>query len=171
MFTRREVLQVVPYGRAIAAAGSGYPILDGSPQLFVDYDRVESVENVTRTFHAAEKHRANPVLRRIHPWEQSRGTWGSVIFDAEERIFKAWYGGTSGRDIAGCAGPNCRSNSVLCYATSQDGIVWERPKFGLYEAGGTRANNVVIGDDYRNGMAHWESVVQDPLDARPATAV
>ena len=76
MFTRREVLKVVPYGRAIAAAGSGYPILDGSPQLFV-------------TFHAAEKHRANPVLRRIHPWEQSRGTWGSVIFDAEERIFKA----------------------------------------------------------------------------------
>jgi hypothetical protein len=142
-------------------------ILDGSPQLFVDYDRVESIENVTRTFHAAEKHRGNPVLRREHPWEQARGTWGSVIYDAGERVFKAWYGGTSGRDVTGCSGPNCRSNSVLCHAVSQDGIVWERPKFGLYEAGGTRANNVVIGDDYRAGMAHWESVLQDPLDTDP----
>ena len=110
--------------------------LDASPQLFVDLDRVEALENVTRTFHAVEKHPANPVLRRVYPWEQPRGTWGSVIFDAEERIFKAWYGGTSGRDISGCTGPNCRSNSVLCYAISQDGVVWQRPRLGLHDAGG-----------------------------------
>ena len=141
--------------------------LDASPQLFVDLDRVEALENVTRTFHAAEKHPANPVLRRVYPWEQPRGTWGSVIFDAEERIFKAWYGGTSGRDISGCTGPNCRSNSVLCYAISQDGVVWQRPRLGLHDAGGTRANNVVIGDSYRDGMAHWESVMKDPLESDP----
>lgn len=167
MFTRREILKILPYGSAVAASAGDDPVLGGSAQLFVDYDRVESIENVTRTFHAAEKHPANPVLRRLHPWEQSRGTWGSVIFDEEDRVFKAWYGGTSGRDTTGCTGPTCRSNSVLCHALSQDGIVWERPKFGLHEAGGTRANNVVIGDDYRDGMAHWESVLKDPLDPNP----
>ena len=143
------------------------PVLGDSAQLFVDYDRVESLEGITRTFHSAEKHPANPVLRRQHPWESARGTWGSVIFDAEERVFKAWYGGTSGRDVSGCSGPNCRSNSVLCYATSQDGVVWHRPRLGLHEAAGTRANNVVVGDDYRDGMAHWESVLKDPLEKDP----
>jgi hypothetical protein len=138
-----------------------------APQLFVDFDGVESIENITRTFHLAEKHPRNPVLRKEKPWETDRGTWGSVIFDAEERIFKAWYGGTSGRDVSGCRGPNCRSNSVLCHAVSQDGILWERPKLGLCEVMGSRANNVVIDDNYRNGMAHWESLHKDPLERDP----
>lgn len=162
MLTRRNLLTLLPFAAAGEPQSPG-----GAPQLFVDYDEVESVENITRTFHAAEKHLSNPVLRRVHPWEQSRGTWGSVIYDAEDRVFKAWYGGTSGRDVTGCSGPDCRSNSVLCYAVSQDGMVWQRPRLGLHEAGGTRANNVVIGDEYRNGMAHWESVHKDPLDADP----
>src|SRR5579885_474880 len=143
------------------------PGIGDAPQLFVDFDHIESLENVVRTFHPAEKHPANPVLRKEHPWETDRGTWGSVIYDPEERVFKAWYGGNSGRAVSGCSGPNCRSNSVLCYAVSQDGIVWERPRLGLHEAAGTRRNNVVIGDDYRNGMAHWESVRQDPLATDP----
>ncbi|MFN7919961.1 MAG: hypothetical protein U0Q16_07685 [Bryobacteraceae bacterium] len=141
---------------------------DHAPRLFVDLDEVESLENSVREFHSAEKHPANPVLRKLHPWENARGTWGSVIYDAEERIFKAWYGGTSGRDVSGCTGPNCRSNSVLCYATSQDGIVWQRPKLRLHEATGTLDNNVVIGDDHRDGMAHWESVRKDPLEQDPS---
>ena len=69
--------------------------------------------------------------------------------------------------ISGCSGPNCHSNSVLCYAVSQDGIVWERPNLKLYEVAGTRNNNVVIDDNYRNGMAHWESLHRDPMDTDP----
>lgn len=164
---RREFLAVAA---ASVCAGQAVPIptTGDAPQLFVDLDRVEALENVERLFHAAEKHPANPVIRKVHPWEVARGTWGSVIYDDQERVFKAWYGGTSGRDVSGCAGPNCRSNSVLCHAISQDGIVWERPKFRMHEAAGTRDNNVVIGDGYRDGMAHWESVRKDPLEPDPA---
>jgi hypothetical protein len=143
-------------------------IAPGAPQLFVDYDQVDSLDNVVRVFHPAEKHPSNPVLRKQKPWETDRGTWGSVIFDDQERVFKAWYGGTSGRDISGCSGPNCPSNSVLCHAISQDGIVWERPRLGLCEILGSRANNVVIDDRYRQGMAHWESIRKDPLETDPA---
>lgn len=168
--SRRDLLACAP---ALAAARlraqpTEIPTLGDAPQLFVDYDRVDSVENIARLFHPAEKHPSNPVLRKETAWETARGTWGSVIFDDEERLFKAWYGGTSTRDISGCTGPNCRSNSVLCYATSTDGVNWTRPRLGLHEVAGTRQNNVVIGDDYRDGMAHWESIRKDPLETDPA---
>jgi len=29
---------------------------------------------------------------------------------------------------------------------------------------GTRQNNVVIGDDHQNGLAHWESILKDPME-------
>src|SRR5437879_5999354 len=50
-------------------------------QLFVELDRVEALDNVRQVFHAATKHPANPVLRKVKPWESDRGTWGSVLYD------------------------------------------------------------------------------------------
>ncbi|MEO8128876.1 MAG: hypothetical protein ABI822_17365 [Bryobacteraceae bacterium] len=166
VLSRRDLFKTMPLAAAPLVFGqiAEIPKVGDSPQLFVDFDQVESTENVERVFHAAEKHPANPVLRREKVWEIDRGTWGSIIYDNEERTFKAWYGGTSGRDVSGCSGPDCRSNSVLCYAVSADGIHWDRPKLGLHEVAGTRENNVVIDDDYRDGMAHWESVGKDPFE-------
>src|SRR5262249_42529331 len=48
-------------------------------QLFVDDDRIASRQNVRRIFHSVDKHPANPVIRKVEPWETDRGTWGSVI--------------------------------------------------------------------------------------------
>lgn len=170
ILSRRDLLKAIPLAasapHALPQTGE-IPKIGDAAQLFVDFDRVESIENVVRTFHPAEKHPSNPVLHKEKPWETDRGTWGSVIYDNEERIFKAWYGGTSTRDTSGCSGPNCRSNSVLCYAISQDGIVWKRPELRLYEVAGTRDNNVVIDDTYRDGMAHWESLHKDPMETDP----
>jgi hypothetical protein len=97
------------------------------------------------------------------PWEDERSTWGSVLYDEDEKVFKAWYGGKSGRrkeyrpgQLSVCA--------VLCYATSKDGVHWDRPELGLQEVMGTRKNNVVINDDHHNGLDDWESVLKDPLE-------
>src|SRR5205814_58804 len=85
-----------------------------------------------------------------------------------EKIFKAWYGGKSGRQVVGVpATGQLVDGSVLCYATSNDGIHWERPALGLHEVLGTRENNVVIGDDHHNGLDHWESILKDPLELNP----
>src|SRR5438093_289898 len=70
-------------------------LIGDSVQLFVDLDRVASTENVRQVFHLAQKHPANPVLRKVKPWENDRGTWGSVIYDERDKVFKAWYGGQS----------------------------------------------------------------------------
>ncbi len=149
-----------------ARAGEKVPTLGDAVQLFVDLDRVEALDNVKQVFHPAERHPANPVLRQVKPWEDERSTWGSVIYDAEAKIFKAWYGGKSGRKKEYRPG-SLSDCSVLCYATSKDGIHWDRPDLGLHEVMGTKKNNVVISDDHHNGLDHWESILKDPLAKDP----
>jgi len=138
----------------------------GAVQLFVEMDRIDSHHNIQRKFHTAQKYSANPVIGAVKPWEDRRSTWGSVIYDDKERVFKAWYGGQSGQKKEFIPGQfaDC---SVLCYATSPDGIHWDRPNLGMHEVHGTKDNNVVIGDDHHNGLAHWESFALDPLETNP----
>jgi hypothetical protein len=125
-----------------AAADGQVRQLKDATQLFVDLDHVESMDNVRQVFHSAEKHPDNPVIRKVKPWEEDRGTWGSVIFDEEDKVFKAWYGGKSGRQKESRPG-SLSDCHVLCYATSQDGVHWDRPALGLYEVMGTRRETML----------------------------
>jgi hypothetical protein len=171
---RRQFLQLGCLGAAgfnlvlnrAAAAADTVALIGDAPQLFVDLDLVATLENVRQVFHSAEKHPLNPVLRKVKPWENDRGTWGSVIYDEQEELFKAWYGGKSGRKVEYLPGAISES-SVLCYATSTDGVHWDRPALGLHEVMGSRENNVVVGDDHHNGMGHWESTLKDPMETNP----
>src|SRR5688500_11205634 len=130
-------------------------IVGATPQLFVDMQDVELRENVTRTFHQAVKHGGHPVLAQDAPWERNSGMTASVIYDAEEQRFKAWY-------MAGLYAPG--EEHVQCLATSPDGINWERPRLGLYAALGSTDNNVVIPASHHGGKDHWETMLKDPLD-------
>jgi hypothetical protein len=161
--TRRQFLASTPLLAAQAQSPASTPTIGDAPQLFVDLDCVASLENVRQVFHSAEKHPDNPVLRKEKPWETDRGTWGSVSYDPDERIFKAWYGGESGRFIPGGQNPR----HVLCYATSHDGVHWDRPNLGLHEVMGSRDNNVVVGDEHHDGMGHWESTLKDRDEPDP----
>lgn len=95
--SRRSVLKC---GVALAAGGPAIfriraaesevaTIIGDAPQLFVDLNRVTKLDRIKQTFHAAQKDPRNPVLRKEKPWETLYGTWGTVIIDAEEKIFKA----------------------------------------------------------------------------------
>jgi hypothetical protein len=165
MLSRRDLLKVIPLAAARLAKPKAGEIrkVGDAPQLFVDFDQVDLSDNVTRTFHSAEKHPDNPVLHKVKLWETARGTWGSVIYDEDAQLFKAWYGGESGRPMP----QGGASRHVMCYATSLDGIHWERPNLGLYEIMGTRDNNAVVGDEHHDGMGHWESTLKDPFDPDP----
>jgi len=70
------------------------------------------------------KYKHNPVLRPDQPWERQEGLiypTGCVMYDDEERIFKMWYEVV---DYSWYV-------SMLAYATSEDGIHWEKPDTGF----------------------------------------
>ena len=96
-------------------------------QLFVDDFLIERT-TLKRTWHRATYHRVSPVLRPDKPWETatkrdptamvfSDGVW----YDPAERLFKMWYMGGYVRST--------------CYATSRDGIRWDKPALDAVGAG------------------------------------
>lgn len=107
-------------------------------QLFIDDHVVESLDGVFRVLNRPQKYAHNPVLE-LKPAQQVDGqqlivAQGSVIYDAEEKLFKMWYEGATYQ----------WRNNVVCYAYSKDGVRWTLPNLGLVEYQGSRKNNVVL---------------------------
>ncbi len=103
-------------------------------QLFVDEFLIEETE-LKSEYHKAKKFEGNPVLYPEKPWETKGNPVacpksGGVWYDEDEKNFKMWYEGSW-----------CRN---MCYATSKDGINWERPDLGIVEG-----TNIIL--PYKHG--------------------
>ena len=136
---------VPPY---LAAPPAVVPI-DIGRQLFVDNFLIAET-TLTRTWHRATYHPANPVLRPETEWELRDDTANranlpanpaampfsdGVFFDPADRLFKMWY-------LAGYG-------SATCLATSVDGIQWRRPLFDVVP--GTN----VVSTELRDSSTVW----------------
>jgi len=88
--------------------------------------------------------------------------YGTVIRIGD--TFHMWYNGNYGpfRPLNGFE----RKYTVLCYATSKDGVNWEKPNLGLVEFNGSKANNIV---DFPEPLL-WSTaaIIHDPEDPDPA---
>ena len=127
--------------------------IGGRAQLFVDQSLVRSVENVWFAPVPARKHRANPLLKNDQPWEGWRlELFGSVLYDAEEKLFKMWY----------LAAPSDYwDDYTTAYAVSKDGIRWEKPPVGTLAAKNGKAGHNLVCDAYLG-------VIKDADDPDPA---
>ena len=96
--------------------------LDDRVQLFVDDLLIERMDRVWRSLGRGGKAAGNPLIRSDRPWEGYLILQpGSVIYDPEKEIFQMWYNTlprTGDADI----------EQFVCYATSKDGIRWEKPE-------------------------------------------
>jgi hypothetical protein len=91
--------------------------IDLGRQLFIDDFLIERT-TLKRTYHTAEYHSGNPVLKPDQPWETDGGPTAMVFsdgvwYDPQDRLFKMWYMGGYARST--------------CYATSADGMHWDKP--------------------------------------------
>ena len=106
--------------------------------LFIDDESIEEKVGLKRTFHPVTKHSDNPIFVAARAWE-GPVTPSTVIFDEEEGIFKMWY--TTFAQV-----PAALGTFVACYATSTDGIHWERPEVNSFEYEGSTRNNLCAVD-------------------------
>ncbi|MBM4030365.1 MAG: glycosyl hydrolase family 32 [Planctomycetes bacterium] len=138
---RAEKLTNEPMKPPYLAAPPAVIPIDVGRQLFVDDFLVEKTD-LKRTFHLAELHPANPILKPDTAWETatqrdptamvfSDGVW----LDPQDKLFKMWYMGGYVRGT--------------CYATSKDGIAWEKPKLDFKE--GTN----VVQEGWRDSSTTW----------------
>lgn len=140
-------------------------------QLLVDDYVVEDTWNLERRIIRPAKHHANPVLVADRPWEHSnrpgqrnKGLHGnSVLYDADEGLFKLWYNSSH---FVHWNGPEDNTYTYwIGYATSRDGLVWEKPDVGLFEFGGSTANNVVLTGEW---WATCGTVLKEDREPDPA---
>ena len=104
--------------------------IDVGRQLFVDDFLIEET-TLKRSFHSARYHEINPVVKPDKPWESGGKSnlaiayLGGVWYDPADSLFKMWYqGGNTGYKTYG-----------VCYATSKDGIHWDKPILNVAKGG------------------------------------
>ena len=125
-------------------------------QLFIDNTWIEDSIRVQRVFHQPKKY-PRPVLEADRAHEGTGVVaYGSILF--RENKFHAWYV-TWDRTMP----------LKVCYAVSEDGIHFTKPDLGIYEAQGSKKNNICLhvtetGDE--PGYIDNISVIEDPHDSK-----
>jgi hypothetical protein len=129
--------------------------------LFLDDRNVDRLDNARLVVNPPARHPQNPIFSaQTGMWDKSRGEDGrlfTVMYDREEKLFKAWY------EFGTCSyfvGPEVKPYRHMAYATSADGIHWERPSLGQVDWNGSRNNNLLAG------TVPWV-IFKDPSEAIP----
>lgn len=131
--------------------------LTGPWQLLVDDYAVAAKENVARSYHAFEKHPSNPIVKPDKPWEGNNVyVYGTVLPTESGDGFRMWYH----------ALPEVEGEDYyrLLYATSKDGLTWDKPGLGIVEYKGSKDNNIFVRRGKRD---HILSVIHTPWEQDP----
>ena len=128
-------------------------------QLFLDDQVVQRIEGLRRITNQATKSPNNPVVRREHPWEQFRAMiYGTVLYDEQDQLFKMWYTCMPHNNTQPAVKINGENRvpwvTLIAYATSTDGVHWNKPTLAQLDFNGTKHNNLVdVGRDNVEGIA------------------
>ena len=107
--------------------------------LLIDDQDLLEINNLERKTNQAIKH-SDPVMRLDAPWDSPTDCFNflNVLYDEQEATFKMWYRLLANADQWA---PN---SGKWAYATSRDGIHWERPTLNRVEHNGSKDNNYFI---------------------------
>lgn len=145
---------------------AGASLLAGEPDLLHDQPRKHLAFD-PRLIHTAQNARVmqgtpvkaaeNPLFQADKPWENAlNNLYPNVLWDQDAKVFKLWYKCVlADKDaIARMDGPSTVHDVgwYLLYATSKDGLRWEKPALGLHRFGGDSATNIVARDTPNVGV-------------------
>jgi hypothetical protein len=94
---------------------------------------------VRRTIHQPQRFAGNPIMKPEYPWEGESAPWpANIMWDEEDGVWKMWYNGLTVVDV-----PVRRHYYRFLYATSRDGIDWDRPTLGLVKDPAGNDTNII----------------------------
>ncbi len=143
--------------------------------LFIDDHDLEAIDNLARRLHQPQKFANNVVIRPEHRWEnvgiQVRTT---PVWLAHEGLFKMIYlTSAEGPDPAvslDVTGAPKGMESYACYATSVDGINWEKPFLRLHDYPALTWRGTPVGKENNivpSAVGLLQGPVYDPHDPDP----
>ena len=141
-------------------------------QLFIDDLIIDHTDNVELNLNQPRKYVGNPIMIPIYPWE-NRLTLLGTVWRNEDGLFEMWYQGYAGMGVPSIATDDSDLayeqirfdiddlHYTACYATSEDGIFWDRPNLKLVDYKGSKDNNIVLDH------AAFANVIKDDRDPDP----
>lgn len=129
-------------------------------EMFLDDANVASMTNARRVMNAPTRS-ATPMIAGTAKTWQASPSFGTVMWDASDKLYKAWY-------------QNQGADNPYCYATSVDGDHWTYPTLGkftyVYNGQTTYPDtNIMFYGLQTNGFnANNAAVIKDPT--APASA-
>ena len=120
------------------AAAAQVKELGSGREVLWDMDRIASLGGgAALKLHRPEQREVSMVYDA--PWEGNVCCYHTVLRD--DVNYKMYYRGSAYRL------PGYKNHQVVCYAESDDGIVWRKPKLGLCEYDGSKENNIILKND------------------------
>ncbi|QDT00394.1 hypothetical protein [Adhaeretor mobilis] len=150
---------LITLGGSVIAANSPFDV-GNKAQLFIDKVIVQEMDGVWLKQHTGTKHPANPIIVADQPWEPWLVKCNTAIYDEEEKLFKMWYSNYSFKNTSPWKANDYFDYGTVCYATSKDGIHWEKPLIGTIVSKNGEPHNAI------RLMTHG-SVLKDNKDADP----
>ena len=158
---------------AVTASDGAMLEIGNRKQLFIDDYMIQSLRDAKQVLNTAVKEPSNPIIKPDQAWEGSLTPIAKVLYDKQEQLFKMWYttsadwraqrGGKfttydwtdKGANWKRVSAPYRYAGTMntsygrgqrptrLCYATSRDGVHWEKPNLGKVEFNGSKSNNIL----------------------------
>ncbi|MBI3878969.1 MAG: hypothetical protein HY301_02770 [Verrucomicrobia bacterium] len=158
-------------GCAMAGTAPPAPAADSGERVFFAFDDVSIPwrDNVQLTPVRAQKHPANPVVRRGPAGAPDHGhavIYGSVLHLGGK--FRMWYLAMFETEIKNGNAPGWWR--PMCYAESDDGVTWTKPDLGLVEFNGSKKNNICLIESEVPSLAKvndYLTVMHDPEERDP----
>jgi hypothetical protein len=133
--------------------------MSNSPGKHLAFDPrvIHTAQNARLVLGTPVKATENPLFIADKPWENSlNNLYPNVLWDEQEKVFKLWYKCVLAdkEAIAKMDGPSTVHDVgwYLLYATSKDGIRWDKPKLGLHKFGADAGTNIVARDTPNVGV-------------------
>ena len=140
--------------------------------LLLDNRVIASSDNARLAVGEVTKHKANPLFVEDKAWEMRfDNLYGNVIYDEQEKIYKCWYSpfiidAPWSRKLTVEERKKTRYRARgremgICYATSKDGVAWDKPELGLINydpenrskrESGDKKNNIVLRGPHGAGV-------------------
>ena len=143
--------------------------------LFIDDHDIEAIDNLARKLHQPQKYRDNVVIRPEYRWENSTiQVRTTPVWLPDEGVFKMIYlTGAEGVDVevrVDMTGAPVGMESFACYATSVDGVNWEKPFLGLHDYPALTWRGTAIGKENNilpSAKGMLQGPIYDPHDPNP----
>lgn len=139
--------------------------MNAAPLLFFDRFHLHSLRDLTFVMHQPVKEANNPILTPRYEWEGWRTfPYGrAVLFDPADNCYKLWYE-TQHTGVSSGAW-EAEAIKRIAYATSRDGLHWDRPHLGQLESHGSRQNSLIAMGPFG---VHFANVILDDHERDPS---